>query len=297
MDCNPHGHISNEYPNITIFVRRGNMNHKIIIVLTLFLASLLLLTNVLYQRPLPTHEHPQRTNPTSLNKQVPKIPQPKDDKEIDYLWGVDSASAVDESFYKCITSNYGSPVAFGRYLGTKEGVSFGLTSEEFKFLQNEGIKIIPIYNHFTDATTYEKGVQEAAVAISLAKELGIPEGVYIFADIEPDYPVDSKFILGWYDTISKSPYSPGIYGVFSNEQELTVAYKEVISSNENLQDELITWHSGSPLIGVTSEEEAPTFSPEVPEFVSVSIWQYGIDGDQCNIDTNLINPTLINQLW
>lgn len=97
---------------------------------------------------------------------------------------------------------HGKPVVFGRYLETKEGVSIGVTKEEAAFLQKQGIKVIPIFNHFTDATSYERGVAEAKEAISYAKKLGIPKGVAIFADIEPKYPVDEAFIRGWVDTMA-----------------------------------------------------------------------------------------------
>jgi hypothetical protein len=273
------------------------MNNKIIFGLTLVLASLLLFASILVQRPLPTPQTPPTNGPTNPPEQDNESPKPPEDNQPEYVWGVDSASAVDQSFYECITSNYGEPIAFGRYLGTKEGVSAGLTTEEVEFLHNNGVQIILIYNQFTDATTFDKGVQEAEAAISLAEDIGAPEGVFIYADIEPSYPVDSDFILGWYDTIATSPYSPGIYGIFSDEEEVTVSYEEAISSNEELQDNLSIWHSGSPLVGVTSKEEAPEFRPEVPDFVPVSIWQYGIEGEECNIDTNLIDSQVLDQLW
>ncbi|MFE8700787.1 glycoside hydrolase domain-containing protein [Cytobacillus sp. FJAT-54145] len=214
----------------------------------------------------------------------------------EYVWGLDTASIVDELFFGCVEQNYGEPAAFGRYLETKEGVSYGITAEEVSFFKERDIKIIPIYNHFTDATGYEKGVSEAETAIQYAQENEVPEGIYIFADIEPTYPVDSSFLLGWYETIMDSPYLVGFYGIFSEGEPLTIAYEDLLT---NIKDssEIAIWHSSEPYVGITTKENAPSFRPEVPDFVNVTIWQYGIDGDTCNIDTNLLRSDILDKLW
>nr|WP_263324711.1 glycoside hydrolase domain-containing protein [Neobacillus sp. Marseille-Q6967] len=212
------------------------------------------------------------------------------------VWGVDSASPLDQAFLQCVKDNYGNPVAFGRYLETKEGVSSGLTPEEVNLLHQNGIKIIPIYNHFTNATTYENGVAEAKAAIAYAQEIGIPEGVAIFADIEPTYPVDEAFIRGWVETLLKSPYKPGIYGVFTNDSTLTAAFQAAVTNNQEVGNSTIIW-SSNPDQGVTPQAEAPAFQPGAPQNISVTIWQYGIDGETCNIDTNLINSNVLDYFW
>jgi hypothetical protein len=221
-------------------------------------------------------------------------PQPQEPQQL--LWGVDTASPLDQAFLQCVVDNYGKPTVFGRYLETKEGVSAGLTPEEVELLHQQGIKIIPIYNHFSNATTYEGGVQEAQAAIAYAQQIGIPEGKAIFADIEPTYPVDEAFIRGWVDTLLGSPYKPGIYGVFTNDSALTAAYQAAISSNQNVQSQTIIW-SSNPDPGVTHQANAPEFQPGAPDNVPVSIWQYGIDGETCNIDTNLVQSNILELLW
>jgi hypothetical protein len=223
-------------------------------------------------------------------------PEPPTQEPAQLLWGVDTASKLDHAFLQCVVDNYGKPSVFGRYLETKEGVSAGLTPEEVELLHNQGIKIIPIYNHFTNATTYENGTQEAQAAIAYAQQIGIPEGKAIFADIEPTYPVDEAFIRGWVDTLLGSPYKPGIYGVFTTDSALTAAYQAAMASNQNVQSQTIIW-SSNPDPGVTPQANAPEFQPGAPANVPVSIWQYGIDGETCNIDTNLIQSTILDYLW
>jgi hypothetical protein len=214
----------------------------------------------------------------------------------EFLWGLDTASPVDPAFIQCVAENYGKPAVFGRYLETKEGVSSGLTVDEAAFLHNQGIKIIPIFNHFTDATTYEQGLTEAEEAIAYAENLGIPQGIAIFADIEPGYPVDEAFIRGWVDTLLDSPYHPGIYGVFRSDSDVTTAYQAAAANSQTVADETIIW-SSNPEPGITTQADAPAFEPDAPENIIISIWQYGIDGQTCNIDTNLIKTDILDYLW
>lgn len=219
------------------------------------------------------------------------------DEDPEYFWGLDSADIVNEDFYGCIREHYGEPAAFGRYLETIDGVSHGLSAEEVEFLHEHDIQIIPIYNHFTDGTTYDKGVEEAETAIAFAEDLGIPEDIYIFANVEPEYPIDADFLQGWIDTLLPSIYKPGVYGIFDAESDLAAAYEVIVQENDDIEEEVAIWHSSSPYIGVTPKDEAPDFEPEVPDHVQVSIWQYGIDGEDCNIDTNLIDSSIFDFLW
>ncbi|WP_180960252.1 glycoside hydrolase domain-containing protein [Neobacillus cucumis] len=212
------------------------------------------------------------------------------------VWGVDTASGVDQAFLQCVKKNYGAPSVFGRYLETKGDVSIGLTKGEADLLHKQGIKILPIFNHFTEAVGYDKGAAEAKEAISYAQKLGIPKGVAIFADIEPTYPVDAAFIQGWVDTLAHSPYKPGIYGVFTPDSKLSAAYQAAASKNKNVKDQTILW-SSNPDPGVSAKNKAPAFNPGAPKNINISIWQYGIDGKACNIDTNLIQSTVMDQLW
>jgi hypothetical protein len=289
-------------------MKTGKMIWVILLSAILILSILLVFLN---QNIMPTTtepmKEPQTETDTSKEGEAPVThPQPEPEPQLQpaplpeeppqILWGVDTASKLDQAFLQCVVDNYGKPSVFGRYLETKEGVSSGLTPEEVELLHQQGIKIIPIYNHFTNATTYESGAQEAQAAIAYAQQIGIPEGKAIFADIEPTYPVDENFIRGWIDTLLVSPYKPGIYGVFTNESALTAAYQAAIAANQNVQSQTIIW-SSNPNPVVTPKANAPEFHPGAPENVPVSIWQYGINGETCNIDTNLIQSNILDFLW
>ncbi|WP_246943198.1 glycoside hydrolase domain-containing protein [Bacillus pinisoli] len=212
------------------------------------------------------------------------------------IWGIDSASETTEEFYRCVSDNFGNPVVFGRYLGEREGVSAGLTTEQVNLIHEKGDYILPIFNHFNHATGYEKGVTEAEEAIRFAEEVGVPSGVALFADIEPNYPVDSAFIKGWYETIAASDYKSGIYGIFDPARDLYTAYNNAVAEDPNIQENNIIW-TASPNTGITTEENAPDFNPEAPEGSLAWGWQYGIDAEACNIDTNLFKREIIQSLW
>jgi|SRR5690625_152278 len=209
------------------------------------------------------------------------------------IWGVDSASYTDESLYRCVVEHFGQPKIWGRYLGDIEGVSAGLDTEEVSYLQENDIHILVIYNHFSDATGYDHGVKEAKQAISFAEDLDIPEGVAIFGDIEPDYPVDSAFIEGWYDTLSDSIYEPALYGVFNEDSPLIEAYN---TTNQDTQENIVIW-TAYPQEKITTQENAPTYHPQGPNNSLLYGWQYAIDAKQCNIDTNLFSDHILDYVW
>ncbi|MBG9588739.1 glycoside hydrolase domain-containing protein [Cytobacillus firmus] len=212
------------------------------------------------------------------------------------VWGVDSASLTTSDLLSCVRENFGSPKVWGRYLGEKEGVSAGITPEEAELLQGNDIKLLVIWNRFNDATGLENGQSEARAAVQLAKELGIPEGVAVFADIEPNYPVDSSFIKGWFQAMSESPYEPGIYGIFDKEQALRKAFDQAAAENTPLLENTFIW-TAAPNKGITAQAQAPEYKPEAPDNSLIAGWQYGIDAKACNIDTNLFNKDILDVLW
>lgn len=216
-----------------------------------------------------------------------------DNDQTTILWGVDSASYVDDDLYTCVREEFGEPKIWGRYLGDIEGVSAGLDEDEVDYLHKQGTHILVIYNHFSDATGYEHGVEEAKKARSLAENLEIPDGVAIFGDIEPKYPVDASFIDGWYDTLNESNYVPALYGVFNEESDLRVAYD---NAQDQVRKNTIIW-TAYPQEGITREKDAPSFNPTGPSKSNLYGWQYGQDAKTCHIDTNLFTESILNYMW
>lgn len=214
----------------------------------------------------------------------------KDSEKI--YWGVDSATYTTKDSYSCVIDNFGEPKIWGRYLGEIEDVSQGLDKDEVTFLHDKDISILVIYNHFDQATGNDHGVDHAKKAITYAKDLDIPEGVAIFADIEPEFAVDSAFIEGWHDTLQDSKYKPGVYGVF-DESALLEAFN---ATEKNTKKNTIVW-SAYPQKEVTTKEKAPKFAPAGPDEAMLYGWQYAIDAETCNIDTNLFKGEILDYLW
>lgn len=235
----------------------------------------------------------KETSSSEKSKENDRNGQSGDDEVV---WGVDSASLTTSDLLSCVRENFGSPKVWGRYLGEKEGVSAGITPEEAELLQENDIKLLVIWNRFNDATGLENGQSEARAAVQLAKELGIPEGVAVFADIEPDYSVDASFIKGWYQAMSESPYEPGIYGVFEKEKALRKAFDQAAAGNSPLIENTLIW-TAAPNKGITAQTQAPEYKPEAPENSLIAGWQYGIEAKACNIDTNLFNKDILDILW
>ncbi|MHA6253355.1 glycoside hydrolase domain-containing protein [Oceanobacillus sp. CAU 1775] len=235
-----------------------------------------------------------------FNTEVEAPPEENGNGEVDendtvseIVWGVDSASYTDENLYQCVIDNFGEPEVWGRYLEDREGVSFGLDQAEVDFLHENNIQILVIYNHVNDARGYEHGVEHANQAINFVENLGVPEDVAIFGDIEPNYPVDSAFMEGWYDTLSDSIYVPGIYGVFNEGSELMEAYQAM---DTETQENTIVW-TAYPQEEITTQENAPDYNPQAPDNAQVIGWQYAIDAETCNIDTNLFDGEMLDMLW
>ncbi len=214
----------------------------------------------------------------------------------DSVWGVDSARVATDNTLACVRENFGDPQVWGRYLDDKEGVSYGLTTDEIDLLHSNDIQILVIWNHFTDGTGYENGQSEARDAIESARDLGIPEGVALFANVEPIYPIDSAFIQGWHDVVTESEYSSGLYGIFDPSEELYAAFEAAAEENASILDEMYVW-TAAPNKGITTEENAPEYNPEYPEEALIGGWQYGLDAETCNIDTNIFDGNVLDVLW
>lgn len=267
-----------------------------------FMGMMLLLAIVIIVQPTSVNqdhaEPPSETESTSNshngesdeNKDKDKD---EDDKDDTVYWGVDSAAYTDEEQYQCVEDQFGKPNIWGRYLGDLEGVSTGLDSDEVEYLHDHDVHILIIYNQFTDATGYDHGVEEAEKAIAFAEDVDVPEGVALFADIEPDYPVDADFIDGWFDTLTSSSYEPGIYGVFDEQQTLVEAYE---ATQKETQEKTIIW-TAAPQEEVTKKDDAPSYSPDGPRDALIYGWQYGIDAEACTIDTNLFTNDLLDYVW
>lgn len=212
------------------------------------------------------------------------------------IWGVDSANPVDQELYDCVKKQFGLPKYWGRYLTEIKNVSSGLTKNEIRFIRSKDIKILPIYNVFSEAFGYEKGQLAARNAVFHARRLGIPTNIVLIANVEQFFQVDSAWIRGWVETLYPTGYRSGFYhdpikGQFSQ------AYCQAVQENNEVAVQAILW-SAEPEIGTTSERKAPKYNPAAPSCkANVWLWQYGRDAKKCPIYTNLADERILNYLY
>lgn len=212
------------------------------------------------------------------------------------LWGVDSAGRVTEELYQCVARNLGVPKYWGRYLTTVPNVSDGLTKEEITYLHQKGIRVLPIYNVFRQATGYREGTVNAANTVYNMQLLGFPKGMFAFGNIEHFFQVDEAWIRGWVDRIYVSGYRPGLYHD-PVKGEFSQAYCQAVKNSEKVKEQLVLW-SAEPQTEPTGPRKAPTFKPAKPNcHANVWAWQYARDAEVCPVDTNLIDPRLFGALW
>lgn len=212
------------------------------------------------------------------------------------VWGVDSAASVTEQMFYCVKNELGYPKFWGRYLTDVPNVSDGLTRQEVALLKNHGVKILPIYNAFRQATGYANGQVVARNAVFHARRLGIPKNKVLFANIEDFFSVDEAWIRAWVETLYPTGYRPGLYadpakGGFSK------AYCEAVQKNNQVAVQAIIW-SSAPRPGTTKEQKAPKYQPALPNCkANVWAWQYGRDSEACPVDTNLADRRLLEFLY
>lgn len=211
-------------------------------------------------------------------------------------WGVDSAAAVNNQVYDCVVTNYGKPEFWGRYLTTVPQAAEGLTPAEIAFLHQKGVKVMPIYSAFREATVYRNGQIAARNAIFNLQRLGFPKDTFVFANVEHFFLVDDGWIRGWVDTLYTSGYRPGFYHD-PIKGDFRIAYCNAVKKDRKVAIQSVLW-SAEPEPGITKKTDAPNYNPASPPCeANVWAWQYGRDSKVCPIDTNLIDNRLLNNLW
>jgi len=213
-----------------------------------------------------------------------------------YVWGIDSAENVTEDLFQCVIGNFGFPRFWGRYLVRVPGISEGLTLEEISFIRRKGVKLLPIYNSFQTAKGYEQGRKAANNAAFHARELGIPNGIPLFANVEQFFDIDDEWIQGWTEAIVTSGYRSGIYndpvtGAFNQ------AFCNAVKENDSVKVLNILW-SAQPELESSGPQNPPNYNPKGPDCGgNVWVWQYSRNVTQCPIDTNLAYSSFANILW
>ncbi|TMW70195.1 DUF1906 domain-containing protein [Alteribacter natronophilus] len=211
------------------------------------------------------------------------------------MWGVNSARPVDQALYDCVQQNLGDPAFWGRFLTEVPDVSAGLTVEEIRFIRENGMRLLPIYNDFRVALGDRRGRTAARNAIFNAQRLGIPEGTFLFANLERFFDIDAAWLIAWVDAFLDSGYRPGFYND-PVQGDFNAAFCQAVEAEPAVLNQSVLW-SAEPEPGTLPQAEAPAFAPAEPDCGgSVWAWQYGRDSDICPIDTVLMNDELFSAI-
>jgi hypothetical protein len=146
----------------------------------------------------------------------------------DAYWGVDSVTAPDHklsiaghpTLYEHITKLAGQmPDFWGRYIGGHYAITAKEADALFD-LSGGQCRILLAYNGATNTHTSvgggrAQGIHDAGKAVKAAKHVGVPPGVMIFADIEPNWHCTQEWFEGWFQGMFASQYG-GMGGVYEN---------------------------------------------------------------------------------
>lgn len=108
------------------------------------------------------------------------------------------------------------PAFWGRYLN---GASkdYNLIAPEIDYLLSRGCRIVPIFlpgSH--NRNGFDAGSRAAEAAEGFARQIGVPDGVRIYADLE-NRAFDSEWFRGWCTRMFQSNYG-GMGGVYGDTQ-------------------------------------------------------------------------------
>jgi YVTN family beta-propeller protein len=130
------------------------------------------------------------------------------------FWGVDSLLPATQDLFNALKDQAGATPAFwGRYIGEHNTLS----SDELTLMRDNNCRVLVIFRDTTKGQLKSKpeAIQQANRAIALAQKLGVPSGVWIYADTELDQSPTAEWFAGWFVTLQDpkiSPYGAGVYG-------------------------------------------------------------------------------------
>lgn len=234
-------------------------------------------------------------------------------------WGVDSALAANAPmgaargprhtrttlFDHIAKLARRKPDFWGRYIGGK----YALTSTEADFLLANDCSILVIYNGAYDGEKsvrggQKEGVKDAQKAIAAATALAVPDGTYIYADIESGWRVTAKWLEGWSDTMHDSDFG-GAGGVYANPLPMNAPnfntpYCQAFNADERMRGSdgarggYIYSSEPEPGCGRAPSRFAPAAPPCNPNAV---VWQYAESCYNGLVDQNLANDVGYWSMW
>jgi hypothetical protein len=212
-----------------------------------------------------------------------------------------------------------SPEFWGRYI-SGVAAEFLLTPDEVNFFSQQGCSILCICSLPAQSTKGDRatGQQAAQKAIAAATKLKVPQGTWIYADIEPGWTMTANWLLGWWDKMAASSFG-GVGGLYANTAPINHAnindpYGEAVKKWESengswlsiLTDKVSNLYAQTPAKGCGANVDDLGFTlvqPDAPpgRRDDVVLWQYAINcrkvGQFWSFDMDVANDRGFNSLW
>jgi len=234
-------------------------------------------------------------------------------------WGVDSLLPIKmkisgaKTLWEVVKEKTGaSPSFWGRYIGKHNGDN-ALTKDEAAYVgkASPSTRLLLVYNNVHPGGNKATGQADAQAAILAANDLGVSDGVVIYANVEPkDGKVAADWMVGWWTTMSASKFGGrgGIYGNTSStywSSFLGPAYEAAIKMMPAPGRDPALWAQHpfrDPKAG-----DAIDF-PYMPDSLLAQVgdpvvWQYAINlykpkgSDNGLIDMDLANQSGMDGMW
>jgi hypothetical protein len=225
------------------------------------------------------------------------------------VWGVDSQVRASDKFrgrsaWDIVCDELGrKPRFWGRYIrGTDQNVD----AEEASFLFDRGCRVLPLVTFSGSSQvqgSFASGASKAGEAIASARALGIPGGVFIYADIEPLWRPSKDFILGWWDGMRQSMYG-GYGGLYCNNHPINsffnVPYRDALATYRKKHPagahKIFLWVQ-TPAVGGID----PSW-PEEHTGDFARVWQFSLNrctgyGTTGLVDLDLATEEGFNAMW
>ena len=131
------------------------------------------------------------------------------------VFGVFSATPINKklkngyTMYDWVMRMKGFPVFCMRALDGDNKI----TPEEIAFLQDKDCKIGLVICNLTETKVSSvNGAEDALKAVEAAKELGVPKGIALFAEIKPQWSVNHNWMISFARVVMANGYVPGFIG-------------------------------------------------------------------------------------
>ncbi|MDE2101527.1 MAG: DUF1906 domain-containing protein [Patescibacteria group bacterium] len=208
------------------------------------------------------------------------------------VFGVDSSSPVTSQLYDAVVKWAGhKPEFWFRYLG-----NFIVRTDEVVLLHSLQTKVGLVYN-LAKPTLLEllsQGAEDGHKAVELARGVGAPRGVTLFADIEHGWPLTTAWLEGWTRSITEGGYAAGVY-LSPNDWSVQKTLVVFRSTRPELWKDLVLWFAywlGEESWVRSNEIDIPSSRPFTQTLVNdhSSVWQFAGEVMSGKIDLDVYFP-------